>query len=393
MKPTFKTVTRFRIFFALQYAGVGIFFPYVALYLSSLDLTGAQIGLLLALLPLIGLIVQPIWGLVSDVNRWHRQALALACFGVVLAMVGFALTEDFRLLILFAVLHAIMKAPIGILVTALALEYLAREPEPIGFGSLRLWGSIGFAAASFMIGVFLVGDAIWWILPLYALTNLALGVVALTVPDAEVHGQVRWQDGLLLLGKERALTLFLVGAMLVGLTLGIVNNYLAIYLTDISAAGWVIGTSLAISALFEVPLMARVPAFLKRWGVRRVLVFGVAMLPIRWLLYTFINEPLLVLPTQVLHSIAMMSLLVVGVLYVDRLLEPQWRASGQALYTTFLHGLGPSVGLYAAGIIYQQAGIKPVWLLSFAAATLGTIVLGLVIRGGPTAQDRQKASL
>lgn len=378
MKPTVSIDNRFRIFFALQFAGIGIFFPYAALYLNSIGLSGGQIGLLLALLPLIGFLVQPVWGFVSDLHHFHRGALIIACLGVFVSMIGFASTDQFWLLLLFTILHAIMKAPIGVLLTSLALEHLARDPS-VGFGSLRLWGSIGFAAASFSVGAFLVGGAIWWIIPLYGLCNLALAAMSLTIPDADVHGETRWQDGFQLLRRERILIGFLAGSLLVGFTLGIVNNYLSVYLTDINAAGWVIGVALAISALVEVPLMAGVPTFISRWGVRLVLVGGIAMLPLRWLLYIFIDEPLLVLPTQVLHSIAMMSLLVVGVLYVDRLLLPKWRASGQALYAASLHGVGPSIGLLVAGLIYQEAGITPVWVVSFLVASLGTVIIGVVV--------------
>lgn len=390
MWPTINTDNRFRLFFALQFAGIGIFFPYAALYLTSIGLSGGQIGLLLALLPLIGFLVQPLWGLVSDVHHLHRYALVFACLGVAVVMVGFAMTQNFWILLSLTILHAVMKAPIGILVTSLALEHLAREPTETGFGSLRLWGSIGFAVASFGIGALFVEDAIWWILPLYALSNFALAAVALTIPDAEIHDQVNWREGLSLLRREHVLSRFLLGLLLIGVTLGIVNNYLSIYLTDIGAAGWIIGTALAISALVEVPLMARVPVFVGRWGIRLVLIAGVAMLPVRYLLYYVIEQPILVLPTQILHSIAMMSLLVVGVLYMDRLLAPKWRASGQSLYTASLHGLGPSIGLYTAGIIYQRAGIEIVWLLSAAVALLGTTILAYVVYRQPASQPQQE---
>lgn len=392
MSSTFSNDNRFRLFFAVQFVGIGIFFPYIALYLSSIDLSGGQIGLLLALIPLIGFLVQPLWGLVSDVRHLHRYALVFACFGVAVVMMGYALTQNYWVLLILTVLHAILRAPIGILVTALALEHLSRESTQTGFGSLRLWGSIGFAIASFGIGAFFVEDAIWWIVPLYALSNFALAAVALTIPDAEIHGQVNWREGFSLLSRERVLTRFLFGLLLIGFTLGIVNNYLSVYLADIGAAGWIIGTALAISALFEVPLMARVPAFIGRWGIRLVLIAGVAVLPVRYLLYAVIDEPILVLPTQVLHSIAMMSLLVVGVLYMDRLLLPKWRASGQSLYAASLQGIGPSIGLYTAGIIYQQAGIEVMWLLSAVVALLGTTILAYVVYKQPTSQPQQEVT-
>ncbi len=391
MTSPFSITNRFRAFFALQYAAVGVFFAYVALYLSSIGLSGSQVGLLLAIMPLIGFLVQPIWGLLSDIYHVHRSALALTSFGVALVMVAYARTTDFGLLLLLTILHAILRAPTMILGNSLALEFVSRENSETSFGSLRLWGSIGFALTTFAVGAWVIDVNIWWILPIYALLNALLGLISLTVPDAEVHGQVRWQEGLSLLFRERTLSLFLVGALLVGATLGIVNNYLVVYLADIAATGWVIGAALAISALFEVPLMAGVPAFVRRWGMRLVFVGGVAALPLRYVLYIFIDQPLLVLPTQVLHSIAMMSLLVVGVLYVDWLLQPKWRASGQALYTAALHGVGPSLGLYISGLIYQEAGITPVWLMSAVVGIAGTVVFAMVLQRSPVPQVQQGA--
>jgi len=366
---------------------------FVALYLDSIGFSGAQIGLLLALVPLIGFLVQPLWGILSDVNHIHKQVLVFTCFGVVAAMIGYASTEDFALLVFFTILHAIMSAPIGLIGNSLALEFLEQNDSKDNFGSLRLWGSIGFAIAVFGIGALLVDDAIWWILPIYAAANFVLGLVALTVPKAVVHGEVLWQEGISLLFRERTLAYFLVGVFLIGITLGIVNNYLAVYLVDISGAGWVIGAALAISALTEVPLMARVPVFIKRWGIRLVLVAGIAVLPVRWLLYAFIDNPLLVLPIQVLHSIAMTSLLVVAILYVDRLLAPKLRASGQSLYMAAMGGIGPSIGLFAAGIIYQRAGIDIVWLLCAVVALAGTLVIGFVVYRYPAEPEIQKTIL
>lgn len=381
---------RFRAFYFLQFFGIGAFSSYIALYLASIGLSGGQTGLLLALVPLIGFLVQPLWGLLCDVYHIHQQVLVFTCFGVAATTAGFASTQDYRLLVIFMVLYAIARAPIGSLVNSLALEFLDQETSSEGFGSLRLWGSIGFAIAVFSIGALFVGNTIWWIIPIYALTNLALAAVALTIPDAKVHGEVLWREGISLLLRDHVLMSFLFGSFLVGITLGVVNNYLAVYLTDISAAGWLIGAAFAIQALIEVPLMARVPVFITRWGIGLTLIVGVAVLPVRWLMYAFIDEPLLVLPTQIFHSMAMTSLLVVGVLYIDQLLAPKLRASGQALYNASLHGLGPSIGLYAAGLIYQQAGMNYVWLLCAAVALAGTVIIGFVVYRRPAIQPEHK---
>lgn len=379
MQPSFSVNNRFRLFFGVQFAGIGIFFSYIALYLNGLDLTGSQLGLLFALIPLVSFLVQPLWGFATDIYHRQRLALVLACFGVAGAMIGMAQAESYWPILLFTVIHAIMMAPISILATALALEHLNRQPGS-NFGSLRLWGSIGYAISTFGIGTWLLdqGD-IWWIMPLYGLGNVILGVIAIFLPDAEVHGQGSWREGVTLLQRHRGLSLFLFGIILVGFTHGIVNYYLAVYLTDIRASGVIIGVALALAAIFEVPFMGRAHLFIERWGVRPVLLFGMAMLTLRWFLYIFIKEPLLVLPTQILHSIGMMSLLIVGVLYMDRLLEPKWRTSAQSLYAASFSGIGPAVGLYFAGLLYGSYGIQSVWIFATLVGVAGTITLAYAV--------------
>ncbi|MCA9919428.1 MAG: MFS transporter [Anaerolineales bacterium] len=385
MRLSISTSNRFRLFFGVQFAGIGIYFSYIALYLNSLELTGAQLGLLFALIPLISFLVQPLWGFATDIYHRQRLALVLACFGVAAAMIGMAQAKTFWPILLFTVLHAVMMAPIGILVTALALEHLNRQAAG-NFGGLRLWGSIGYAFATFGIGTWLLDQGnIWWILPLYGLCNFILGLLALSLPDADVHGQSSWQEGVTLLQRQRGLALFLFAIMLIGFTHGIVNYYLSVYLTDIHAAGWIIGVTLALSATFEVPFMGRAHRFMERWGVRPVLLFGMAMLVLRWFLYIFITEPLLVLPTQILHSIGITSLLIVGVLYMDRQLEPKWRTSAQSLYTASFAGIGPAVGLYFAGNLYSSYGIQSVWIFSTVVGLVGTIILAFAVY----AKDRE----
>ena len=252
MRLSISTSNRFRLFFGVQFAGIGIYFSFIALYLNSLELTGAQLGLLFALIPLISFLVQPLWGFATDIYHRQRIALVVACFGVAAAMIGMAQAKTFWPILLFTVLHAVMMAPIGILVTALALEHLNRQSAG-NFGALRLWGSIGYAISTFGIGTWLLDQGnIWWILPLYGLCNLILGLLALSLPDADVHGQSSWQEGVTLLQRQRGLALFLFAIMLIGFTHGIVNYYLSVYLSDIQAAGWVIGVTLALAAVFDV---------------------------------------------------------------------------------------------------------------------------------------------
>ena len=380
MAKYFPIRRRFQIFFTLQFAGVAMFMPYVALYLNHIGLSGAQIGILLGMMPLVAFLIQPLWGLLSDIYSLRRTALTIGCLGVALSVAAFGLTTQFHWLFIITIIMAVMRGPIMPISTALALEHLEREKRQDDFGALRLWGSIGFILTSLFMGVLIIEDSIQAIVILYSANMFIVTLLSLTLPDAPITQKAKWREGATLLKREPILATFLVGSLFVGMTLGIVNQYLAVYLKDIAATGFIIGLAMAISALPEIPLMAAVPKMMTRWGLRVVLIGGIAVLPIRWFLYSVIDNPLLVLPTQLFHGVAMTAILVVGVIYVDRLLTRQWRATGQTLYSATLHGVGPSLGLFSAGFLYEFGGIAPVWIFCTVIGLTGLTVIAWAVR-------------
>lgn len=374
---------RFKLIYALLFAGVGIFYIYLALYFKRVGLSGTQVGILLGVLPLASFLTQPLWGMLSDVYQLRRAVLSGTCFGLALVALLFLVSDSFVSLFVATLALAVIRSPVSPLCDALALDFLEQHPGRYHYGGLRLWGSVGYAVASFAVGALVIDLDIRLIIYLYGIVMFLMGLVTLSLPDARQHSRVTWRDGVALLGSNPALAKFLLGALLVGMTVGIVNSYLIIYLDDLGAAGWLSGSIFAISGLLEVPLMANAAVFIRRWGLRVVMLGGSALLLPRWLLYTVISEPLLVLPTQILHSIGMLSLLVAAVLFVDQLLTPQWRATGQTLYQAVIFGIGSSIGLFGAGIVYEYAGIVAVWWMCFVAGTLGLGVFVWATRAVP----------
>ena len=163
-----------------------------------------------------------------------------------------------------------------------------------------------------------------------------------------------------------------------------------IYLDELHTAGWLSGLIFAVGALCEVPLMARTTFVLQKFGSRLVFLLGVGLLPIRWCLYIFIKDPILLIPIQLIHSIAMLSLLVVGVMLVDNLLPPQWRTTGQTMYTVALHGLGAGVGVLSAGLIYNSYGMSAVWAACLVTGSAGFLVLRFAIQAEQSPSDRPR---
>ena len=86
----------------------------------------------------------------------------------------------------------------------------------------------------------------------------------------------------------------------------------------------------------------------------------------------------------------MLSLLVVGVMLVDNLLPPQWRTTGQTMYTVALHGLGAGVGVLSAGLIYNSYGMSAVWAACLITGSIGLLVLRFAIQAEQSPSDRPR---
>ena len=370
----------FKLFYTVEFVGVGVFMPYVAVYFIRKGLTSAQIGYLLALTPFAGFIVQPVWGVISDKLNMTRVLVTIGCWSTSIFVLALTVTDRFEYLIVIVVIMAILRAPIHPNIAALALNHLEIRGKQEEFGKFRLWGSIGFVIATLFTGGLLFEDKLTIAIYLYSGCMLILGFISFMLPDRHISTDVQWKDGLRLIADNRPLRLFLLGTVCIGITLGIVNQYLVVYMNELNASAWIIGATVAVSALPEIPIMSYAERFIRKWGLRITYVVGISALPVRWLFNMLVTDPNIALPVQVLHGVAMSSILCVGVIYIDNILPNTWRASGQALYVSSLYGLGPSIGLFFAGLLMSYGSTKPLWALCLGAGVIGCYIVNSAMR-------------
>ena len=84
------------LFWFAYFGSLGVFYPYFALYLrENAGLTGTQVGMVLAISPLIGMIAQPLWGQVADRTGARTRVLAFLTLGTALGYLGLGARDKF----------------------------------------------------------------------------------------------------------------------------------------------------------------------------------------------------------------------------------------------------------------------------------------------------------
>jgi MFS family permease len=325
--------------------------------------------------------LQPVWSDLSDVFHTRRLLLVIGCLGVSASLVGVGLAASFISNFFFFMWFSIFITPIGPIGTAFVLDYLDEIEKPDTLSLIRVWGTIGFGTSSLLLGSLLMDkylNTFPWIL---AGIYLLLALVSLVLPESKtmtLQPNINLKE-LSQLSKNKEFMFFLLGMIFIGATMIIASSYQAIYLLSMNASTLLIGIAIALPAFVEIPMMLAAPRLLRNVHIRWLIMLGALILPIRWILFYFIQNPGWVIPVQIFNGFTTIGVEIAGVSYIDKRVSPKWRATGQGLYTTATFGIGPGIGNFIAGNIIERYNIRAIWSLNLFLGMVGLILLFLAL--------------
>lgn len=360
-------------FYFASFAALGIFLPYFNLYLLHLGFTPWQIGVLAALPPLLKILVPGGFGLMADRTGGGRGLIIAMSAATALAFACFLLTTTFWSLLAVMVVFAFVWAPVLPLVEATTLETVDRLKR-FDYGRIRLWGSIGFIAATLAMGAWLkVAESdrviLYGILAGYAAAALA----ACGFPAARVAaGAPELRPSAL--GALRPLWTFYAACLLMQFSHGMYYGFFSIALEGRGWSASSIGALWAVGVAVEVLFMfwsARVMAWISP-QILFVLTFAGAVA--RWGLMSVAPGTAGLVVAQALHALTFGAFHIAAVTLIHRTAPPSLRATGQTLYSSLAYGVGSAAGSLFNGALYARWGASALFGVSAVAAAGGFVL-------------------
>jgi PPP family 3-phenylpropionic acid transporter len=371
--------------------GFGIFFPFFSMYLNeNAGLTGTQLGIVLAVLPAVGIAAQPMWGVVADRTGLRARVLALLCLGSAACYTGLAAADGFAAIFFATALLAAFSMPLLPTCVSVTLA-LAGDTGPHGFGRIRVWGTVGFlllvASFPYLLDAFearrgLVaveggpsepGLAIMF--PATGALVLIAGLFAFAIPRAAALS-LRSQRGdwrrLVRHGPFVRVLLFALAAYLC------LQGPMGMFAVYVRAQG---GTAESVSLMWiamllvEIPLIALSGATFERVGARGLLAIGVIAGGLRWAICGFAPDLRWVYAASLLHGVTVTGLVIGAPLYVEAVVPERLRSTGQGILAMFgvsIGGIGSNLG---AGWLLEHVGPDA----PYVAGGLGALTLGLLL--------------
>jgi len=366
-------------FYFLYYAAVSGVFPFAALYYQGIGLSGAQVGRMLGLAPLVTLVGGPFLSGIADQTHRHKLVLSLALAAVILWSLIVPQTNAFPLLLGLIVFYALAASPINSLADSATMAMLGEERAM--YGRIRVGGSLGWGLMAYITGLIVDHYGIVWIFWIFAIGMTLNLLVVQKFSFGPAQAQTPFWPGIRRVLSNPGWMLFLSIALVAGLGMAAVNAYQFVYMAEIGASETQMGLSLFISTFFsEVPAMFFGDRLLKRFKPQGLLVLGTAAIGARLLLYAIFNVPSAILALQVIHGLTFPIIWIAGVSFAHENAPAGLSATAQGLFGTTIFGLGTGLGSFVGGLTLDWIGSRGMYFVFGGFVLAGLFLLWLLQR-------------
>jgi MFS transporter, PPP family, 3-phenylpropionic acid transporter len=356
----------------LIYAGFAFASPFLVLYFQGLGFSGAEIGLLAGVAPLITFCGAPFWTGLADATRRHRLILTLSMTVGVAGYILYPFLRVFAVVFLVSIVLNFFFAPVSSFADNATMYMLGDKKD--FYGRIRLGGTVGYAIAAPIAGVLVARYGLragFWSAAAAYFLALLLSRGFVHAPSKDSPPALR---GLRTLLSNPRWILFLIVALSSGLALAGVNNYFFPYMKELGAATSLMGIALTIGTITEVPVLFfgnRLLRFFKPYGL---FMLAAAVTAIRVLLFAANTSPTLALAIQLLNGFTFPAMWMAGVAWANAHAPQGMTATAQGLFGAMIFGFGMAVGGFLGGPLLESLGGRGLYLV-FGCITLATVVV------------------
>jgi NHS family xanthosine MFS transporter len=335
--------------------------------------TGTEFGAIFSTMGIASLFMPAIAGILAD--RWINAERLYGIFHLIAAGILFMVPQvnDPSTMFWIMLVNMIFYMPtISLSITVAYSSLKSRGLDIVKeYPPIRVWGTVGFIVALWIISLsgleksaaqFYVASA----------ASLFLGIYAFTLPACPPLGGGHKKSFVSAMGlnafalfKSAKMAIFFIFAMLLGASLQLTNAYGDTFLHDFAKipvyqdliAVKYPAIIMSISQISETLFILTIPFFLRRFGIKKVMLFSMIAWVLRFGLFGFGNpaERLwMIILSCIIYGMAFDFFNISGSLFVETQSEPGIRASAQGLFMMMTNGIGAFLGSRISGIVIDK---------------------------------------
>lgn len=368
--------------------------------IRTLHFTGAEVGIVYSTKGLAAVLMPSLVGIIADkwipANRLYTLC-HLICAGAL--FYAASITEP-TLMFWVMLLNAMAFMPTMALSNTITYFCLEKHKMDTvaNFPSIRVYGTIGFIAAMWLVSL-LKFELSSVQLYIASGVSLLLAIYSLSMPHIPAMNKNSGQTLVSKLGldafvlfKKPTMAVFFLFATLLGVVLQVTNTFGSPFLHDFASNpqfqdSFVIkypSVLLSVSQISEVFFILLIPFFLKKFGIKMVMIISMLAWTLRFGLFAF-GDPspvgfIFLLLSMIVYGCAFDFFNISGSIFIEKEVSSTIRASAQGLFMTMVNGVGAYVGAIGSGIIvdyFTVDGVKD-WQTIWLIFALYTVILAVI---------------
>ena len=368
-------------FYFFYFAALGSWLPYWGLFLESEGFGAADIGLLSAILMGTKIVAPNLWGMLAARTGRPLAVIRLGSLCALMCFMGVFVGRDMLFLAFVIAAYSFFWNAVLPQFEVVTLAHLGQYTRY--YSLIRLWGSIGFILAVWLLGIWFDHHALQTLPAIIAGLLLGMLLLSLSFGDVAVRHCRRpagefWQQLL-----QPGVLSFFVAVALLQFSHGPYYTFYSIYLAAEGFGHFAIGCLWSLGVVAEVLLFTVMHRILDRWSLRRLLLASLLLSALRWaLIARFPASMGVLLFAQLLHAASFGSSHAVAIEFVRRSFPGGHQGQGQALYSGLSFGAGGALGALASGLLWAESP-SATFMMGAVACLLAAGLVWWRVRGGP----------
>lgn len=362
----------------MEFAVWGAYLTSMGTYLARVGMAG-QIGWFYSVQGFVSLFMPALMGIVAD--RWMEAQRLLSLshllagiFMLAASVYGYQAGDAVQ----FAPLFTLYTLSVAFFMPTIALSnsvaYSALDQAGLdtvkAFPPIRVFGTVGFIISMWIVdlgGMQSTSLQFGW----SGLLSIVMAAYAITMPHCHVSTGSRksLSDALGLkafaLFRNYRMALFFIFSMFLGVCLQITNGFANPFITsfqNIDAFKDTFGVQhanilISLSQMSETLCILLIPFFLKRFGIKRVMLLAMLAWVLRYLFFA-VGDPgsgvAWFVLSMIVYGVAFDFFNISGSLFVDKETSLDIRNSAQGLFMMMTNGLGASIGTLSAQMVIDR---------------------------------------
>lgn len=368
----------------LEFAVWGAYLTSMGRYLGNIGM-GTDIAWFYSIQGVVSIFMPAIMGIIAD--RWVQAQkllgfchLAAGIFMLAASYYGHVSGTETKFGTLFTIysLSVAFYMPTLALTNSVAYNALTRAGMDTvkDFPPIRVFGTIGFICTMWIVDL-LGFQANEYQFVTSGLLSLVLWLYTFSLPACPLSEKGDSQSvsdafGLkaFALFKQKKMAVFFIFSMLLGVSLQITNGFANPFIASFAYYEEYANTFgvnhanilISLSQISETCCILLIPFFMKRYGIKNVMLIAMFAWVLRFGLFGIGNPGSgvwMFLLSMIVYGVAFDFFNISGSLYVDQSTKPELRSSAQGLFMLMTNGIGATIGtLGAQQIINHFTEIK-----------------------------------